>query len=94
MVISFDPAIPSPSEGNLRINFTGKINDSTAGFNRSKYLTATGDERYDGVTQFEPTFARKCFPCFDEPGFKAKFDLSLILPKQLTALSNKVLKIF
>lgn len=58
------------------------------GFYRSKYFTATGEERYAGVTQFESTDARRCFPCWDEPAIKSTFDISLIVPKDRVALSN------
>jgi len=39
-------------------------------------------------TQFEPTSARRVFPCFDEPGFKVPWRLTLRVPSGLTALSN------
>lgn len=58
------------------------------GFYRSKYFTASGEERHAGVTQFEATDARRCFPCWDEPAIKATFDISLIVPKDRVALSN------
>jgi aminopeptidase N len=39
-------------------------------------------------TQFEPTDARRAFPCFDEPGYKTPFDLVLVTPPEMTALAN------
>uniref|UniRef100_A0A7N0V8J7 Aminopeptidase N-like N-terminal domain-containing protein n=1 Tax=Kalanchoe fedtschenkoi TaxID=63787 RepID=A0A7N0V8J7_KALFE len=40
------------------------------------------------VTQFEPLEARSCFPCWDEPGLKASFKITLDVPSDLIALSN------
>jgi len=40
------------------------------------------------ATQFQPSLARKAFPCFDEPAFRAKFELSIGHPTTHTALSN------
>ncbi len=40
------------------------------------------------VTQFEAADARRVFPCFDEPGFKARWKLAVVVPREATALSN------
>lgn len=40
------------------------------------------------VTQCESTHARRILPCFDEPGFKATFEVTLEVPVGLTAISN------
>lgn len=40
------------------------------------------------VSHFEPAHARKAFPCFDEPSFKASFNISIIHDPQFYALSN------
>jgi len=87
--LSFEPELV-PSEGNLSMSFIGSLNDKMKGFHRSKYMTPSGEERYSAVTQFEPTDARRCFPCWDEPALKATFDVTIIAPKDRVALSNMV----
>src|SRR6266571_6604003 len=67
----------------LHLKFSGKL---TAGL-RGLYLSKSARRQYV-VTQFEGTYARMMFPCFDEPGFKATFDLSVIADKDDTAISN------
>ena len=52
----------------IHIRFTGILNDKLRGF----YLSQSKERKY-AVTQFESTDARRAFPCFDEPAFKATF---------------------
>jgi len=40
------------------------------------------------VTQFEAADARRAFPCFDEPAFKCTWSLSLVVARDVVALSN------
>lgn len=58
--------------------------------NFHRYVGTNGEEKYAAVTQFEATDARRCFPCWDEPALKASFDTTLVVPKELVALSNMV----
>ena len=39
-------------------------------------------------TQFEPTDARRMFPCWDEPSFRARFQLTAVVPENFLAVSN------
>ncbi|HSR89581.1 MAG TPA: M1 family metallopeptidase [Candidatus Udaeobacter sp.] len=79
-------------EAILKIKYTGILNDKMVGFYRSKYVTASGQEKYLATTQFEATDARRALPCWDEPARKATFDVNLIVPKNLVALSNMPVK--
>lgn len=74
-------------EVDLKLIFSGIINESLRGFYKSKY-EIKGVTKHIATTQFEATDARRCFPCFDEPSHKAIFEVSLIIPGTHTAISN------
>jgi len=79
----------NPGEYTISVTFSGLLNDKMAGFYRSGYKDAdSGEMRYMAVTQFEPTDARRSFPCFDEPSQKAIFEVTLVAPASLDCLSN------
>ena len=59
------------------------------GFYRSSYMHE-GKQKHMATTQFEATDARMAFPCFDEPAQKSIFDLTLMVPSGLTAISNTI----
>ena len=67
----------------IQIAYTGLLNDKLRGFYRSQ---ANG--RKYAVTQMEPTDARRAFPSFDEPTYKATFDITLMIDAGDTAISN------
>ncbi|KAF2163316.1 hypothetical protein M409DRAFT_68591 [Zasmidium cellare ATCC 36951] len=83
---------PSVRNVTLAIWFEGCANEYMAGFYRSQYTAPSGVATHMFSTQFEPSEARRAFPCFDEPASKATFDLQLEVPSNMTALSNMPVK--
>eukprot|EP00268_Persea_americana_P036934 TRINITY_DN364_c0_g1_i1.p1 TRINITY_DN364_c0_g1~~TRINITY_DN364_c0_g1_i1.p1 ORF type:complete len:897 (+),score=171.49 TRINITY_DN364_c0_g1_i1:409-3099(+) len=86
LVLQFDDFLPI-GDGVLSIGFKGTLNDQMKGFYRSTY-EHNGEKKNMAVTQFEPADARRCFPSWDEPAFKATFKITLEVPSELIALSN------
>jgi puromycin-sensitive aminopeptidase len=80
------PLPPGPAV--VGMTFTGILNDHLHGFYRSTFVDAEGATRVIATTQFESTDARRAFPCWDEPDFKATFAVTLVVPPDLTALSS------
>ncbi len=87
-------AIPGPPAdgpaGNrqLRMSYTGELNDKLRGFYRSQYTNPEGETAYLATTQFEATDARRALPCWDEPAVKATFQVTLNIPDAMQAVSN------
>jgi aminopeptidase N len=77
------PSVVPAGLAEIHIRFTGILNDKLRGF----YLSQTARRRY-AVTQFEATDARRAFPSFDEPAYKAVFRIALVVDKGDTAISN------
>jgi aminopeptidase N len=71
----------------LTIAYTGKIGHSTLGFFAMDYASPNGPRR-TLATNFEPAYARDLLPCWDEPGRKATFTVSIDAPKDQMAVSN------
>ena len=77
-----------PGPARLDLDFTGQLNDKLRGFYRSRYDDQKGEQRHLATTQFEATDARRAFPCWDEPGLKARFQVTLLIPSEMVAVSN------
>ena len=82
------PRPMAPGEWRLHLAFRGTLNDTLRGFYRSTYKDKSRTMQTMAATQFEATDARRAFPCWDEPDFKAVFSITLVLDRALTAVSN------
>src|SRR5437588_9961518 len=79
----------APGNHQLDLEFTGKINQAGIGLYYAPYQEqGTGAKKIMLGTQFEATDARRMFPCWDEPSFRARFQLTAVVPENFTAVSN------
>jgi cytosol alanyl aminopeptidase len=81
--IAFDPPLPA---GRHRVTLAFEAEQSRNS-TRGVFTQRDGDAWYT-MTQFESISARRAFPCFDEPGFKTPWQVTLRVPKDVVALSN------
>jgi aminopeptidase N len=88
-------ALPSelaPGDHTLALNFSGKINQQGQGLFYMHYqeqgTPAAAEKKIMLGTQFEATDARRFFPCWDEPVFRARFQLTVVVPENWLAVSN------
>jgi len=71
----------------LRIGFSAGINQFGRGLFYVDYPTDKGVKRMLS-SQLEPADARRIFPCWDEPAFKASFALTVTVPRTFLAVGN------
>jgi alanyl aminopeptidase len=67
----------------LEIRFSNPYNTQAVGL----YSVRRGEQGYL-FTQFEANEARKAFPCWDEPGFKIPYQITLEIPASQQAITN------
>jgi aminopeptidase N len=76
-----------PGKYTLALEFAGKISDKAQGLYYVRYSAPSGKKIMLG-TQMEATDARRMFPCWDEPVFRAAYELTVVVPQKHLAVSN------
>ena len=83
------PSQLAPGDHILALSFSGKINQQGQGLFYMHYQEQRASENKIALgTQFEATDARRLFPCWDEPSFRARFQLTAVVPENWLAISN------
>jgi aminopeptidase N len=82
------PRTIAPGTYRLALAYSGKINTQANGLFALDYKNKEGKDARSLFTQFEAADARRFVPSWDEPDYKAKFDLSVRVPAPLMAVSN------
>ena len=86
--VTFDFPHPiAPGNHQLNVSFEGRINHFARGLFYVDYPEATGRKRMIS-SHLEPADARRIFPGWDEPAFKASIALTVTVPQALLAVSN------
>ncbi len=83
VVLSVDQPLPV-GPATIKITYRGVLNNQMRGF----YLGKDSQGRKYAATQFEATDARRAYPSFDEPAYKATFDITAVIDKDMAAISN------
>ena len=83
------PSGLAAGDHSLTLRFTGKINQQGQGLFHVPYQEqGSGARKVMLGTQLEATDARRFFPCWDEPAFRARFELTVVVPENWLAVSN------
>lgn len=82
------PADLAPGPARVVATFRGTLNDQLRGFYRSTFEGDDGVEQTIATTQFQSTDARRAFPCWDEPAWKATFATTLVVDPDHLAVAN------
>ncbi len=80
---AFDHPV-GPGDATLRVVYQGEISRKDQ---QGIFQMKDGDRWYV-YSQFEAIWARRAFPCFDEPSYKVPWQLTLRVKKDQVALSN------
>ena len=78
---------PVRGQGTLTLSFAGKLGHHLRGF-----YAASSDGRPYAFTQLEAADARRMMPCFDEPSFKARYRISVIVRNGNAVVSNSAIE--
>lgn len=76
-----------PGDCELELHWSGALSETPMGLSITRFDTDAG-ERRALTTQMEATDARRMFPCWDEPVFRAVYELSAVVPATHLAISN------
>ncbi len=81
------PETLKPGKYRLTLGFNGQMTEQAQGLFYVNYTAPSGKKLMLG-TQMEPSDARRMFPCWDEPVFRATFELTVVLPDKFKSYSN------
>lgn len=88
IAVKFTEELKTGQKCVLTLDYAAELSHTYDGFYNSSYNDKEGNKKVLAATQFEPLSARKAFPCFDEPSFKATFLIKISRKEDYMTLSN------
>ena len=82
------PGVIRPGSYRLLLTYSGKINTQANGLFALDYKNPAGVQKRALFTQFEPSDARRFIPSWDEPDYKATWQVSAVVPASEMAVNN------
>ncbi|XP_065305334.1 uncharacterized protein [Dermacentor albipictus] len=73
---------------NISISYVGRVSSWPKGLYKVSYKHKNGSEGWMALTRMKPTYARRVFPCFDEPSFRATFDVEILRRKDFSSIAS------
>ena len=87
ILVFFDHTINAGTRLTIDIKYQASLITVPDGFYQTSYVM-DGTTRYIAATQFEEVGARTAFPCYDEPEYKAVFEVWITHDASMTAYAN------
>ncbi|XP_047471494.1 aminopeptidase N-like [Penaeus chinensis] len=88
MVLHFNSTLEANRRYNLSMSFSYYLLEEPKGAFKTQFTNSAGMLSAVASTLLQPVYARRAFPCFDEPGLKATFDIYILREKHMSAISN------
>lgn len=77
----------------VEIAYSGVLRTDNFGFYRSSYRDPDGNIHWHATTHLQPTDPRHAFPCYDEPGIRARFSIEITHNANYSAFSNMPVRV-
>lgn len=90
-IVIIHPDIKRSKKHIVVVTYAGVITDDMNGIYPC-YYEVNGEKKELLATQFESHYARRAFPCIDEPEAKATFDITVLSEKNVVVLGNMPVK--
>lgn len=78
----------------ISISYVGTVNHLPRGLYKTPYTLRSGLQRWMAFSRMKPRNARRVFPCYDDPSYRATFDVEILRRKDFSSISSMpILKI-